>query len=64
MAGLSVVLASSTTAEDVMVRGSTVSVSGNYDSAGIDNAGSLNIDMVSTALLPIELVAQLMSLRG
>lgn len=36
MAGLSVVLASSTTAEDVMVRGSTVSVCGNYDSAGSD----------------------------
>lgn len=44
MAGLSVALASPVTAEDVMVRGNMLSVSENYESAGIDNAGSLNVD--------------------
>ncbi|MBO9483663.1 hypothetical protein [Salinisphaera sp. G21_0] len=44
MAGLSAALASPATAEEVMPRGNMLSLSENYDSAGIDNAGSININ--------------------
>ncbi|MGI2027590.1 hypothetical protein [Endozoicomonas acroporae] len=44
MAGLSAALASPATAEEVMVRDNMLSLSENYDSTGIDNAGSININ--------------------
>ncbi|WP_448216830.1 hypothetical protein [Endozoicomonas sp. 2B-B] len=44
IAALSVTLASPATAEEVMGKGNRFSVAGNYDSAGIDNSGYLNID--------------------
>lgn len=44
MAGLSTTLTSPVTAQEVMVRGNMLSASENYDSVGIDNAGSININ--------------------
>ena len=44
MTGLSVVLSAPVIAQDVLLRGNIVSVDGNYDSAGVNNAGSLNIN--------------------
>ncbi|WBA82406.1 hypothetical protein [Endozoicomonas sp. GU-1] len=44
MAGLAAALASPVMAEEVMVRDNMLSVSENYDSVGIDNAGSININ--------------------
>ena len=44
MTGLSIVLSAPVIAQDVILRGNIVSVDGNYDSAGVNNAGSLNIN--------------------